>query len=405
MTTQEPLPANVRRLISVHAASACAMGLPWPALLVAVWNDTHSEIWLGAAGAARMAPYVLLSWLAGRMADRMNREFCVRASLVARALLLLVTAVLVTNGSAEIAVITAGLSIACGTPAYPAIAAEMPKLAGSASDHATGLLVTVEVGAFFVGPALGGLALGWGVGVGGMYAAVILALLAIVVMKRVDWGDRDGVDDVRPSARQGPGLARLIARSPRARAGLIAVTINNAVDGAVSIALLPLAVEAWTGGDRDFGLATAALGFGALLAPLFLRLWGIDVRAGQRSSVVFAGALVIVAVSAGLWWALVPIAVVGAASVHVEAVATTMMQQSVPDHARASLLGLADSVMVGAAAVAAAVTPYLTHLLGPSAVIVCCGIACVAMGVSMQARRATAVDQGYLARAISNARR
>ena len=187
--TSQRVPSNVRRLIGVHGLSATAMGLPWPVLLVAIWDATHSELWLGIAGAARMAPYVLLSWLAGRMADRMNREICVRASLVARAVLLLVTAMLLTAGWVEAAVVAAGLTIACGTPAYPAIAAEMPKLAGRDSDDATGLLVTVEVGAFFVGPALGGLALGWGYGDAGVYAAAGLTLLAIVAMKWVPWGD------------------------------------------------------------------------------------------------------------------------------------------------------------------------------------------------------------------------
>jgi MFS family permease len=405
VTERTVVPANVRRLICVHALSAVAMGLPWPALLVAVWNDTNSEVWLGAAGAARMAPYVLLSWLAGRMADRMNREWCVRASLVTRTILLLATATLLSVGSVQAAVVTACLTIACGTPAYPAIAAQMPNLAGHASEEATGLLVTVEVGAFFVGPAIGGLALGWGVADAGMYAAPLLMVLALGLMRWVDCGEVASGSSAQPASEPAHGLGRLIARSPDARAGLVAVAINNAVDGLLGIALLPLAVDAWDSGDRGFGLATAALGFGALLAPVLIRLWGIDVSAGRRSALVFAGFLAVVAVSSGLWWALVPIVVIGAVSVHVEAVATTMMQRSVPDQARASLLGLADSVMVAAAAAAAAITPYLTDLVGARTLVVACTVAGGAMAAVLQPTLETVADRRYLAGAISTARR
>ena len=353
-----------------------------------------------------MAPYVLLSWLAGRMADRMNREICVRASLITRAVLLLATALLLTAGWVEAAVIAAGLTIACGTPAYPAIAAEMPKLAGRDSDEATGLLVTVEVGAFFVGPALGGLALGWGMGDEGVYAAAALT----------DAGDhrpavgplgccRSQHGALQDDSRPVEALGRLIASSAQARGGLIAVALNNAVDGALSIALLPLAVVAWDSDERAFGLATAALGFGALLAPILLRIWGIGIGAGRRSSLLFGGSLLVLAVSTGLWWAVLPIVVIGAASVHVEAVATTMMQRSVPDNARASLLGLADSVMVGTAAVAAAVTPYFTGLVGARIVVLVCAAGCVAMAIVLQAAKSTVVDQRYLAGAVSPTRR
>lgn len=402
--TYADVPSNVRRLLGVHALSAVAMGLPWPALLVLVWNTTHSELWLGIAGAARMAPYVMFSWLAGRLADRMNRGRCVVATLVVRAVLLAASAVLISLGQVEAAIVTAGLVIACGTPAYPAIGAEMPKLAGRSSDEATGLLVTIEVSAFFVGPALGGLALGWGVPLAGVYGAAFLAAAAVVLVRWVDWGGAEATADLATSGHA-DGLLRVIAGSGQARAGLVAVATNNAVDGCLSIALLPLAVDAWSEGDREFGLATAALGLGALLAPGLLRVWGIGVAAGRRSALAFSGFAAGVAFSAGLEWALLPIVAIGAASVHVEAVATTMMQRSVPDDARASLLGLADSVMVGSAAVAAAVTPYLTGLVGSRVVVGLCALGCIAMAVVMKPQASVLADRGYLERAISLARR
>ena len=43
----------------------------------------------GLAGGARMLPYVLLSWAAGRLADSMRRDLIVRATLAARAVIFL----------------------------------------------------------------------------------------------------------------------------------------------------------------------------------------------------------------------------------------------------------------------------------------------------------------------------
>ncbi len=55
----------------------------------------------------------------------------------------------------------------------------------------------------------------------------------------------------------------------------------------------------------------------------------------------------------------------GAATVHVEGALTETIQDAVPDAARAGVLGLTDSVMVGAALVSSLVTPWLATVLGP----------------------------------------
>jgi hypothetical protein len=68
------------RLIASHTCAAIAMAMPWPALLVMTWSATHSELWLGVVGAARMAPYVVLSWLAGALGDRVPRLWLLRVS-------------------------------------------------------------------------------------------------------------------------------------------------------------------------------------------------------------------------------------------------------------------------------------------------------------------------------------
>jgi hypothetical protein len=54
----------VGRLLMAYGCGALATGLPWPLLLVLVWDQygagPHGAWAVGLAGAARMAPYVLL---------------------------------------------------------------------------------------------------------------------------------------------------------------------------------------------------------------------------------------------------------------------------------------------------------------------------------------------------------
>jgi MFS family permease len=353
------------------------MGLPWPALLIVVWDSSHSDVLLGVAAAARLLPYVVFSWLAGRLADRMDRLRIVRISLGVRVILLGATAALASTGQITYAVVAAALVVTAGTPAYPAMAAAMPRLAGRANETATGMLVTLEVAAFFVGPALGGLVLGLGVG-GWVSFAVSLVVTGIALAMATTAMRFVSVTAVRRPSVAAPAVPRL--GEPRvARAAIAAVALDNAVAASLAIALLPLADDGWHSASRQYGLATAAVGLGAFAAPILLCAWGIGVAAGQRSALVLAVVLVAIAVSPAFALAAAPLAAFGAASVHVEAVSTALIQAATPNSARSAALGLADSVMVAAAAVAAAVTPLLCSIAGGRAVIAAAAIAALAL--------------------------
>ena len=148
-----------RGTIASHAVAAVGMSLPWPLLVLLVWERAGDGWVLGVAGAARMLPYVALSWAAGRLADRYARDRIVRLTLLARLGLLFGVAAALAVGQTWLALVAATLAIAVATPAYPALAAAMPGLAGRQTERATSLLVTCEVASFVVGPALGGLLL------------------------------------------------------------------------------------------------------------------------------------------------------------------------------------------------------------------------------------------------------
>ena len=358
------------RLVAAHGLAAVAMAMPWPALLAATWGATGSELWLGVVGAARMAPYVLLSWLAGRLADRVPRLRLLRVVTGLRAGLLVACALLMARGDVVGAVVVATLVVAVGTPAYPALAAAMPRLAGARTDTVTSWLVTVEVSAFVVGPAIGGLLLG-PVGAGGAVGlAAVTAVAASAVLSTVETGD-----DVQAGAERDSGHAAALFRMPGVVRSITAVAVVNAVEAAAALALLPMTVLVWAGGDTTFGVATAALGFGALATPLLHRL-----ARGMRTAVVLtSAALVAVAVSPGVGLAVLPLALIGTAGTQVECEATAVIQRAVPDELRGFALGVADTAMVSAAMVGAAVAPWLAGALGPRVLFALLGVATLAV--------------------------
>jgi hypothetical protein len=79
---------------------------------------------------------------------------------------------------------------------------------------------------------------------------------------------------------------------------------------------------------------------------------------------VFAAGLVLVVPTPGVWWAVAPLFLAGAANVYAEGAATAMMQDHTPDDLRAGILGVADTAMISAALAASLVGPWLAHALG-----------------------------------------
>ncbi len=373
---------QVRRLLVSHGLASVSMSLPWPLLLALVWEQTHDATWLGLAGAARMLPYVTCSWWVGRLADVYRRDRLVRVTLWARLVLLAGTAVAVASEWTATAVVLAALAVAVATPAYPAQAAALPGLAGEDARRATQLLVTLEVSSFVVGPALGGLLLGVPSAV--MVGALAGTVLAIAAFSRIGLGSAraDG-----PEAGASPYRA-LLQRRGLIPTIMLMAAINFVLAGA-GLALLPLADTAWAGSWESataYGVATAVLGFGALAGPLLARVGRGDPGRTRAGLGIGAGSLTVVAHAPTVGEALLPLLVVGAAAVHAESAATSLIQDRAPDSVRAGILGIADAAMIGAALVGSLIAPALLDLLGGPLLLVTLGLA-LAGSVALVPRR------------------
>jgi hypothetical protein len=352
--------APVGRLLGSHALASVAMSLPWPWLLVLVWDRTHSPGLLGLTAAARMLPYVTCSWWAARVGDRFRRDVVIRTTVAARVVLLAAVPLAVGLHHVAAAVVVAALAVAVATPAYPALAAAMPSVAGDDTDRATALLVTIEVASFVVGPAFGGLLLATPSLVAP--ASVLGAVTAFALLAGVR---------LAPAARrtvESGGTVAELRRSPAIRRSLLFMSVLNLVLAAVGVTLVLMARGAWSGWwtpDTAYGLASGALGFGALAAPILTRCGSDTLRRSQLGVLMLGLAVSAVALAPSVLWALLPLVLAGASAVHAESAATGIIQSRARDDVRASLFGLADACMVGAAMVGALVAPVLAARIGP----------------------------------------
>ncbi len=387
--------AAVGRQLGSFATASVAISLPWPLLLVLAWDQfgagPHGPLALGAIGAARMLPYVLLSWLVGSLGVRFRRDRLLLASLLLRLACLAGLAVAVVADQLVAAVVAATLAVACGTPAYPAAAAAMPQLAGPTRRRAaTEALVTLEVAAWVVGPAVGGLLLAVGAGPAVPLVAVGLTAVAVVLARGTAL---PGPATDRPARTAVADMLRTVGATPAALHALGLGGLVNVVVAATSVLLLPLAQDVWQQGEQGFGIATAWFGFGALAAPLLWRVRGSARARGTWGLVALGVAVAWVALVPSPMSALPVLGLAGAMAVAIECAITEMIQDGVADEHRAGALGLADAVMVCCAMAGALLGPLLAGAVGSKLALLLPGLACMialVVGRGRPRRRRTA---------------
>jgi MFS family permease len=257
--------------------------------------------------------------------------------------------------------------VAVGTPAYPAAVAVLPALARRRTQRLTNLLVTAEVTAFLLGPAIGGLIMALGRTEWSIWVAVGLAILGWPLLRGI--GSGRAVVDTTRGVR---GRLRAVLTSPGVPLAIAVVALVNFVESGLSLALISLNTERWGADERSFGIAIAGLGFGSLAAPLLIlvsRLRGSLLVSGGAFAA--AGLAPVVAAAVG------PLAIAGAAGTAVECASTDVLQRSVPDRFRAFSLGLTDSIMVAAAMLGSLLLPQLSRGIGAPGAIVLSGFVVV----------------------------
>lgn len=257
------------------------------AVMFQVWEQTRSAVWTGAVGLCQALPIVVFGLFAGALADHADRR---RLYLITTAGLTVTSALLAVQG------LLGGMPVAgvlglivvqsCfGAVGGPVARTFLPHLLSRAERGAGLALNHISFQAsMLVGPALGGLVLGW-LGVGGCYlvdtVTFLAAIYGVVGLPRLPAaGERLG-----SSLRAvGEGL-QFLGGNPGVRGALL--TDLAATLLAMPISLFPLVNDArFDGNPRTLGLFLSAIAVGGVVASV---LSGLYTRWG-RPGVVMVGA-------------------------------------------------------------------------------------------------------------------
>ncbi|MGI5375616.1 MFS transporter [Streptomyces sp. CA-251387] len=324
-----------RRLLIGRTVSLLGGFMTMVTVMYQVWDLTHSTVWSGAVGLAQVVPLVGVGLLAGSWVDRGDRRRIFLVATVGQAVCALLLAVQGFTGGVPVvgilALVAAGSCF--GAVGGPAAGVFVPRLlpkeqvaAGLALNHGTAQAMML------VGPALGGVLLGWfGIGVCYLLDALSFGLAFYGAF----------------------GLPRLPPEGEPSRAGLhgvldgvrflaghrvvrgVLVTDLAATVLAMPVSLFPLVNAERFGGDpRTLGLFLSALAVGGVTATA---LSGAVTRLGRPGLVMLFGsatwgtALALFGLMTDPWTGLGLLVVAGAADALAVVSRGTIVQTRTPD--------------------------------------------------------------------------
>ena len=332
------------------------------AIFIVIYRESGDAALVGAFGAVRMIPYVIMSVPAGIVADKFDRRLVLLASDIFRGSMMVGMAILLAAGAPVVWI--AGLAVAATIGSsffYPAIGAYIPALVEDERQLGPANSAWASLGniSFILGPAIGGIV----VAAGSVDLAFVINALTFVVIGFILWGlppsrakhhepEAGGEVDAAPTAK----VSLLSAVPLRPLAGLtVAQLIGGFLGGALQVVTVILAIDVLKAGEAANGYLNAAIGVGGLLGALgsgafvMRRALGVPLLFGTVLAGV-ATAFVGLAGEGQLAFALVALTVSAAGLLVMDVLTTTMFQRLVPDELRGRVLGMLMAVgtLVGA---------------------------------------------------------
>jgi MFS family permease len=355
----------------------------WFAVLgsqIGTWMQTVGAQWLlvdqpnaatlvSLVQTAAMLPVLLLALPAGVLADTFDRRRMLIAVQLFQAAVGVVLAVLTAVGEMPPALLllltfTLGCGAAMTAPTYQAV---IPELVPRHDLPAASALGAIGMNlARSVGPALAGIlvARAGAAAVFALNAATFVVFAVVLYAWKRDAGEPPIAEPFVAALRAG---GRYVRHSPIMRRMLLRMGLF-VVPGVCLWALLPLVASARLGtGASGYGLLLAALGVGAVGgAPLMPRLRArfSDNQLLLVSHLVYAGALVVLALVRVPWVVAVAMVPAGAAWMTVLSSINANVQMFLPVWVRARGLGTYQIVFFGGQALGALMWGLVADVLG-----------------------------------------
>jgi MFS family permease len=369
----------------VWLASLASNAGSWLQIVASGWlilELTDSPAAVGALALVTRAPAILLSTVAGQLADRFDRRavgiwtFLLQA--VAAGVLALITW---ASGpdvwSIYLLTFLIGVGFALGLPAMLALIPALvpaPRLSQAVSLNAAGINV-----ARLAGPAIGGLTLAL-FGATACFTLNAVSFLALVlVLLRIPASPR-------APAREGVGMRSALAYAARddgMRRLLIGMALFTALASPIQ-ELAPVVADRLDAGPEGLGLLLGAMGGGALLGAWLLeRLHRGGLprhRALPIATLTFSAGLAVVAVTPWLWLGLLGMAFSGAFWIWMFAATNTAIQLRAPRPLLGRMLGLYQLSVIGPIAVGSTIAGAVAEQVGIVATLAACAALLAAWG-------------------------
>src|SRR6201994_4418938 len=269
---------HFRYLLSALAVSQVGDWLYNLALVVLVYDRTHSALWAGVTTAARVVPVVVLGPVGGVLADRFDRRrIMIVCDLARMVLMVLLAAVAAAGLPIVLAPVIAAVATVAATPYMPCVAAVTPRVVDDADlPGANAARSAVGGASIILGPALGGVLLFLGSPAAAFAANALtfgLSALAVLAIKdRAVFATRRSAPDhvAEPPAGLFAGLfdelaegAAALRQHPAALRLIGADIMCSFLYGTQTVLLLLVARQ--TGlGAQGYGYLFAAIGAGGL---------------------------------------------------------------------------------------------------------------------------------------------
>ncbi len=360
------------------------------ALVVFVFNATHSPAWVAAASMTRFLCALVASPFGGLIADRVERvRWMVTLDTVSLTLQALLALVAALNGAVVLAIILAALTSVTGSSYDPAARAATPAIVGeehlAAANSAQSAVENLSV---IVGPAIAGALLIFTTpDVVFAVNAATFGLSAVLVSRM---RARSRPVDITEGGRVGPlkqmagGLAAFF-ESPTVMLLAGFSILASFVYGTDTVLFVVISRDQLGTGSAGYGYLLAALGVGGIVMAAFMN----RIAAARRLGAIIVIGMAVFCLPTALltvvhmpWIAFLLEVVRGAGTIVVDVLAITALQRLVKPEVVARVFGVFFAFVLAAISLGALLMPILLGLVGLRTTLLIMGLAIPALSVA-----------------------
>lgn len=349
-----------------------------------VYRMTGSALLLGVVGFSSQIPTFILSPFAGVFADRYNRH---RIVIITQALSMIqafILAYLTLTGKIQVwQIIALGFFLGCvnavDIPTRQAFLIDMVEKKEMLG-NAIALNSAIFNGARLIGPTIAGILVAV-VGEGICFLINAISFLAVIasllMMKLTKREEKGGEAHVMQELKEGVIYA---FESRPIRMILLLLSIISML-GMSYVVLMPVfARDIHHGGPGTLGVLMAAIGVGALIATLYLAARKEPPALEKMipvSATIFAGSVVLFALSRVLWVSIILLIVTGFGFLATTASSNTILQTIVHDDKRGRVMSFYTMAFMGMAPIGSLFAGVLAHKFGATDALLFGGFSCL----------------------------